>query len=118
MEMKKRISGILRALLPVLYLSYYCSATLFIHTHIVDGEPITHSHPYSGGNSSNPGHSHSGASFMLIKQLSDSLLAVLTAYVACVVLRRAIRVIRVRAGNDSGRTILCLLPSRAPPAIC
>lgn len=58
-------------LLLVLFLGYYGSVTLFYHIHIVGSQAITHSHPYMGGASGNPHHTHSSAELSLIAQLSQ-----------------------------------------------
>ncbi|MDR2885908.1 MAG: hypothetical protein LBU95_03900 [Rikenellaceae bacterium] len=45
---------------------YGQNAVANLHTHIVDGQPVTHSHPYSG----KIGHSHSTAQLTLTAALS------------------------------------------------
>lgn len=54
-------------LLTVLFLGYWCSTTLFLHTHWVDGTRVVHSHPYTGMPST---HSHSGSQLQTIDLLS------------------------------------------------
>ena len=55
--------------LLLLFCSYRVSITCFVHSHVVDGRIITHSHPYRGV-PDNPGHSHSSAQLLLIEFLS------------------------------------------------
>ena len=81
--MKKRADKIKRLLaggLLILFVGYVASTTLFYHTHIVNGIPVTHSHPYSQA----PGtgnHTHSSAGFVTIAHLS--LILMLAASFAC-----------------------------------
>ncbi|MDR1338594.1 MAG: hypothetical protein LBK58_00810 [Prevotellaceae bacterium] len=55
--------------LLTLFCSYMAGITCFVHSHVVDGQLITHSHPYRG-TPDNPGHSHTGSQFLLIELLS------------------------------------------------
>ena len=60
--------------LLTLLVSYTANTAFFVHTHIVDGQLVTHSHPYRG-TPDNPGHGHSTAQFQTIAQLSYLLLS-------------------------------------------
>lgn len=73
--MNKKIKEIVRVAMVTLFVSYYACSTLFYHTHIIDGEPITHSHPYIPS----ANHCHTGATAHLIAQLNDLLLALSTS---------------------------------------
>ena len=75
------IKRIISACLLALFVSYVANTTLFIHTHIVDGQLVTHSHPYRGA-PDNPGHGHSSAQFQTIVQLS-LLLAFAAPFIIC-----------------------------------
>jgi hypothetical protein len=55
--------------LLVLFCGYMVSITCFSHSHIIDGQIVTHSHPYKGA-SDNPGHSHTAAQLVFIEMLS------------------------------------------------
>ncbi|HDR89380.1 MAG TPA: hypothetical protein ENN63_07110 [Bacteroidetes bacterium] len=58
-------------LLLILFLGYYGSITLFIHTHTVNGITVTHSHPsipFSG--KSKADHQHTRQEYEVIEQLS------------------------------------------------
>jgi hypothetical protein len=55
--------------LLVLYCGYRVSVTCFVHSHIVDGQVVAHSHPYRGTPDS-PSHSHTNAQFLSIEFLS------------------------------------------------
>ncbi|MDR0824052.1 MAG: hypothetical protein LBN74_03095 [Prevotella sp.] len=55
-------------LLLVLIL-YLFSTNFFYHIHIIDGEMILHSHPYSAKNANSPIHSHTGTELNLVQQL-------------------------------------------------
>ncbi len=50
----------------MLYLVFQVGITLFPHVHIVNGEKVVHSHPYSSAN-----HNHSGDSIATIARLSS-----------------------------------------------
>lgn len=62
------------ALSLVVFLAYSAGSTLFTHVHTdeLSGERIVHSHPYSGNNPSNPGHTHTGHEWDFIYQLSHT----------------------------------------------
>lgn len=58
----------------ILFIGHFSSITLFVHTHIVDGLKITHSHPYNpfkGDKGAN--HNHSRNEIFLIEMLSQFL---------------------------------------------
>ncbi len=63
---KERHNKFISMLLLALFLSYHVSITMFVHTHIVDGVPIAHSHPFTSSN-----HSHSSSQIVVIGQLSS-----------------------------------------------
>jgi hypothetical protein len=67
---------IFTSFLFVLFCSYTVNITCFVHSHIVDGHLVTHSHPYKG-TPDNPGHCHTTAQFIYIALLShfDTLVA-------------------------------------------
>lgn len=54
----------IKLLLPVLFIAYTGSISLFPHTHIVDGCRIVHSHPFQNG------HEHEDNEAETIQQLS------------------------------------------------
>ena len=49
-------------ILLLVFAYFYCGNTLFIHTHIQDGQRIVHSHPYQPTDS----HTHSAQAFQSI----------------------------------------------------
>lgn len=49
-------------LLLILFMGLWASSNLFIHTHIVNSQLVTHSHPFSHKTT----HSHSGAELNLL----------------------------------------------------
>ena len=63
-NVKKKLLFFARIMLIVLYISYYGSTTLFIHTHQTPYGPITHSHPFNGH------HNHTKAEYTTICFLS------------------------------------------------
>lgn len=65
--MMKRFSlHIMKWFLPILFISYVASITLFTHAHVVNGVTIVHSHPFKKGG----GHTHTAAELQLIHHLS------------------------------------------------
>lgn len=52
--------------LLLLFMGYYGSITLFPHSHIVNGDLVTHSHPYSSSN-----HSHSASQLQQLSSLTN-----------------------------------------------
>ena len=56
----------IKLLLPMLFLAYMGSISLFPHAHIIDGCKIVHSHPFA-----DDGHSHDGDSARTILILSQ-----------------------------------------------
>lgn len=60
----------LKALLVVLFMSYYVGGTAFTHTHHFLNHTITHSHPYWPGADGLPHHDHSTVAFSTIEELT------------------------------------------------
>lgn len=103
----------LASLMLVLFLSLWSISNLFYHTHVVDSEIITHSHPYTGAS-----HSHSGSEYQTISLLSLGLvsLSFMALYLLepcriCRTLSICKEEIKIFSPEDSS-----LL--RAPPAVC
>lgn len=46
MSLKQTINKYMKWLLPVIFIAYYGSISLFIHVHIEHGTTIVHSHPF------------------------------------------------------------------------
>ena len=67
-------------MLIALFVSYYASSAFFIHTHVIDGKTVTHSHPYLPSGH----HTHSNAAFYLIQYLNQIVLVggLLTVFMA------------------------------------
>ncbi len=61
-----RIKYIISVCLLVLYTVFQLGITVFPHTHILNGEKLVHSHPYSNAN-----HSHSSDQAVVIDRLSS-----------------------------------------------
>ncbi|MDR1897880.1 MAG: hypothetical protein LBR10_13930 [Prevotellaceae bacterium] len=89
-DIRKNKRHIVAAFLMMLFVSYLASITMFVHTHIVDGQIITHSHPYCG-TPDNPGHSHTAAQFLTIAHLSNLLMTGASIFVfACFLAKKTI----------------------------
>lgn len=63
---RRRAVRIVNYLMLVLYLGYYTSTTIFIHSHLFHNHIIVHSHPYT-----NHQHGHSESELLLLDQLQD-----------------------------------------------
>jgi hypothetical protein len=71
--LRNKIPVFWRFLLLILFMGYYSSITLFYHAHLVNGEIIVHSHPFSKTKQGpfQP-HSHSSAAYVLIQHLMQA----------------------------------------------
>ncbi|MFI3298704.1 MAG: hypothetical protein R3Y49_02755 [Rikenellaceae bacterium] len=105
---------ILTPFLVVLFLSYYASATLFVHSHVTEFGVVTHSHPFSGDAS---GHSHSSNSFEQIEHLSALYFTIL-GIAFCVALFALITNVSYTR-NFTNKYIACIEHSflRGPPSM-
>lgn len=56
----------MRYFLPILFVSYLASITLFTHVHVVNGVTIVHSHPFKKGTA----HEHTTVELLLVHFLS------------------------------------------------
>ena len=61
----RRLQTLISIFLFALFAAYQINTTLFIHSHMIGGVKIVHSHPF------NTPHSHTTAELTLISQLSD-----------------------------------------------
>jgi hypothetical protein len=74
-RLKKYITNILKGLLLILFIGYYCSITMFYHSHLVNGHVLNHSHPYKHDkNNKSPfePHQHSSSAYNYIHQLNEA----------------------------------------------
>ena len=117
MEMRGRNRGLigLAALLLTIFLAYLATSTLFPHTHSLNGEVLTHSHPYNG-TPENPEHSHSQAQLQLIDSLSKyvAIAQCSTLEINPILILCGIVVVTTAAGSSCGT---CSYSLRAPPVI-
>lgn len=82
---------ILSAALLLLFACYSASATLFVHSHLIDGEQIVHSHPLFGGDGAS--HTHSSAEARLIAALSDVVFVSVATVVVATAVEQLLRVV-------------------------
>ncbi len=63
---------------------YYASVSIFLHTHIVNGVAVSHSHPYANDNPHSPikGHKHSSSIYFLPDHPAGSVLTTATIQIA------------------------------------
>lgn len=68
--MKRLLLHCMKGLLPLLFIGYIGSISLFTHTHVVNGVTIVHSHPFKSGTS----HQHNAAQLQLIHTFTTVLI--------------------------------------------
>lgn len=107
-----RKNRILALLLALLFLCYYGSATLFLHTHYVNNGDVTHSHPFS-----ETSHSHSNAEYQLIQNLSQIATTIITMVTISCVVRLFIAVIQKVQTHIAHKNVITFKQLRAPPVI-
>ncbi|MBR2429737.1 MAG: hypothetical protein IKB15_07185 [Alistipes sp.] len=66
--MQKRLQYIIAALHLAVIIFWLGGTTLFIHSHIIDGVDIVHSHPYAG---SADDHSHTADNVLQISRMAN-----------------------------------------------
>lgn len=69
----RNTKSIVACSLLILFVGYMASITLFYHTHVINGERIVHSHPYSQAPDTGK-HSHTTLEFATIASLSVVLM--------------------------------------------
>jgi uncharacterized membrane protein YjgN (DUF898 family) len=72
--------------LLILFALFFGSITFFPHTHILEGVPIVHSHPFQSGNIPY-GHHHSKGAFILIQFVSNFISIASVAFIGVVIIR-------------------------------
>lgn len=68
-----RLKRVLAGWLFVLFVGYVGSMTLFYHTHVINGQMVSHSHPYRQAPDTGS-HTHTSSEFALIAHLSVILM--------------------------------------------
>lgn len=111
-EMNNSRRKIFSLLLAILFIGYWCSTTMFMHVHYIDGVRIVHSHPYTG---SAKAHSHSGNQLQTISYLSAfAAVAPLLGFVTAAL--TWLRMRRVQHNEQRSSLAMSLhCPLRAPP---
>lgn len=69
--MRERMVKYIKWLLPVLFIAYYGSISLFTHVHIENGTTIVHAHPFKKANGGANHHHASLAEIQLFHILSS-----------------------------------------------
>ncbi|TWV12387.1 hypothetical protein FQ707_09940 [Bacteroidaceae bacterium HV4-6-C5C] len=67
--MKKAVQSIFKSFLVVLFLYYHIGNTAFIHTHVIQNQIITHSHPFLPG----AHHGHTSGEIATIAWMNATL---------------------------------------------
>lgn len=107
-----RAKRIMAAFLVVLFATYYCESTLFVHTHRFLWGDVTHSHPFAQGE-----HSHSQAECIFISTLTNMVLTLTAAGVVLTPLRRLLCKLTVFYGFRPAEPHIQAAASRGPPAL-
>lgn len=113
--MKQTARRILSAALLLLLASYFASATLFIHTHSIDGEQIVHSHFSFGGDGTS--HTHSKAEIQLIATLSSFAMIVAATIALREVDRKLLGTIITPILTRKSTSAARYISLRAPPVV-
>ena len=74
-------SANLSIVLLFLFVEYVASVTMFMHSHIIDGDVVCHSHFYAGSGEA-PGHTHSSQQAKVLLQLTFYVALAATAAMA------------------------------------
>ncbi len=68
--MKGKLLDILKFILPCIFISYMAGISFFMHTHIINGVTIVHSHPFD----KDVTHEHNTSEIELIHSFNSSAL--------------------------------------------
>ena len=109
----RKIGGLL---LLVLFLEYFGSNTLFMHSHVINGVPVTHSHPYPTGKAGGTGHTHTSSSIHLLHHLSAGFLFIVAALFLPELFGRKYLVPGIRKAPRPKTNHHIHFPHRGPPA--
>ena len=105
----------LKTLFVLLYIAFYASNTLFLHTHKFVYGTVTHSHPYSTDANGLPNHSHNSTELQFISLCNTLLITVSDG--ECIV--DAVLTATILHGDDACGEVICREPIhynfRAPP---
>ncbi|MBQ4344626.1 MAG: hypothetical protein IJC40_01820 [Muribaculaceae bacterium] len=114
MEHRTRRHIVISLLMFALFVSYQAGITLFVHSHNVGGSIVAHSHPYSGGS-----HTHSGAEYVAIHNLSSFQSGEIESEETITVYRQVIDEITILTDENRNRyTDKQIISLRAPPCFC
>ena len=113
--MKQIARKISAGALLLLFASYIASATLFVHTHSIDGEQIVHSHFSFGANRSS--HSHTKAEITLIATLTTFTMVVVAAIALNFIDRRLLGIIITPEHARKSTSAARYISLRAPPVV-
>lgn len=111
--MRKSMVVVAKCLLLALFVSYWAGAKLFTHTHVVDGNLISHSHPYLPSNAHS--HSHCATAFQLVDNLTNLIFTSVGAqtFAFMALAHRFVRVVYDVVIRECSFSLHC--PLRAPP---
>lgn len=72
--MRKAGFGILKVLLPIIFIGYVAVISLCVHVHVIGGRVIVHAHPFKTAQG-NPFHTHTSGAFQVLSVVSAMLAA-------------------------------------------
>jgi len=98
MKRSANIKKLVSILLSVVFGLLIINRAVYIHSHTLDnGLTYTHAHPFQDSGSEdpvnpvNPGHSHTGNEYVLLDQVFNLLVLIVSIFVILNVIRTAIR---------------------------
>ncbi|MDO4703747.1 hypothetical protein [Tannerella sp.] len=114
MKLTRKVKKIIAGWLLILFIGYAGCTTLFYHTHRINGQWVTHSHPYSDtpdtGN-----HTHTSVGFATIASLTAWLML---AFLPAILSRPFTLLSATIVGRTIGQSItrgITTLSLRGPP---
>ncbi|MDE6861861.1 MAG: hypothetical protein K2J31_03820 [Alistipes sp.] len=112
--MKNRCRNIVTLLITTLFIGYWCSTTMFMHVHYIDGVRIVHSHPYTGSASS---HGHSSNQLQAISYLS-AFAAIVTLAGLTTSILTWLRLHRTQHDEQRASAVMSSYCSLRAPPVC
>lgn len=111
-KIKRESRGLGALAMLLLFVLYYSAVVGFSHTHIIDDEIITHSHPYSNSN-----HTHSSGMLEISQVLSTIIFIVVAVISIPAKLIARIESLIYEVTSFVEVLISKSSPSRAPPVL-
>lgn len=105
-------------LMMVTFMAYYAGITLFVHSHLVRGLIITHSHPYNIFDPSARQHDHTAKEYQMLDVFMHLQAVLPPSFVAFYMLLGLVTILCCRVATMSGFGVSTFrLFQRPPPMI-